>query len=97
MDINIKRWREKDGRLIHDGDCYFWDRNICSCGLIHHLMHLSGDAGDRLGEWFTDEWARHESQLDKSLNLDPYVPPTKEELAERMKVVDELFGSTREP
>lgn len=37
-ELNQKKWRVKDGRPLHDGDCYFFAKKICTCGLIHHLM-----------------------------------------------------------
>jgi len=48
-----KYWREKGGRFIHDGDCEWWGKSICSCGLLHHL------------KWFesTPGWAMEEEAL----------------------------------
>jgi hypothetical protein len=30
-----------EGRIVHDGDCRFWDVKICTCGLLHALIWLS--------------------------------------------------------
>lgn len=51
-------WREKDGRLIHDADCWFWNLKICTCGLIHRLNMEGGQP-----EWFGEEWGKHEHRL----------------------------------
>lgn len=38
MSLVSKKWRnDDDGHLIHDGDCCFWDRRVCTCGLLHNL------------------------------------------------------------
>lgn len=84
-----KRWREKNDRFIHDGDCRFWSLDICTCGLLHHLMPNSPD-GD-YGDWFWEERARHENQMNRVPKPLSYVKPTKEELAERQKLLDEVF------
>ncbi len=75
---NNKKWREKNGRPIHDGDCHFWSKQVCTCGLIHHLCPQH--PGD---DWYGQEWAMHERQLDRLPDPLPYVEPTKEELKER--------------
>lgn len=82
-----KRWREKNDRLIHDGDCMFWSADICTCGLLHHLMPNPPDS-----DWFWEERARHEKQMDRVPKPLPYVKPTEEELAKRQKLLDELFS-----
>ncbi len=87
-DMFSKRWRKKDGRPCHDGDCHFWSEDLCTCGLIHHVMwDPPEDAG-----WHWEERARHEKQLSRLPSPLPYVPPTKEEMEERTKLVEELFG-----
>ncbi len=84
--VNNKKWREKDGRLIHDGDCHFWGKQVCTCGLIHHLCPQCPE-----GDWYRKEWGMHERQLDRIPTPLPYVEPTKEELEERQKLLDEVF------
>lgn len=83
---NSKKWREKDGRLIHDGDCHFWGIKICTCGLIHHLNpQLPED------DWYNKEWSMHENQLERVPKPLPYKEPTKEELEKRQKLLEELL------
>lgn len=82
----VKKWREKDGRLIHDGDCYFWGKQICTCGLIHHLCPMFPD-----NDWYGKEWGAHERQLERVPKPLPYVEPTEEEMTERTKMIDEIF------
>ena len=54
----VERYREKDGRLIHDGDCRFWSWKICTCGLLHWLApQIPKD------EWFYQESAEQEKAL----------------------------------
>lgn len=84
--MNSKKWREKDGRLIHDGDCRFWTKKICTCGLIHHLCPEMPE-----DDWYGKEWGMHESQLARVPDPLPYIEPTDEELAERQKLMEELF------
>ena len=37
----VKTWRRNDeGHLLHDGDCLFWDRRVCICGLLHQLRPM---------------------------------------------------------
>lgn len=55
-----KRWREKNGRLIHDGDCHFWSAKVCTCGLLHHLMPSTV----HWPEWFMDEMVEQDRQFE---------------------------------
>lgn len=52
----------KDGRPLHDGDCKFWDMNICTCGLIHHVSWFDPET---VGEWFWKERGRHDWALQR--------------------------------
>ena len=86
------RWRiDKDGRPIHDGDCYFWGEQICTCGLIHHWMWLDVD-----DEKLWEERGQHETQLDKFRfsadfeRIPPRPPETEEKKAKRLKEIDKL-------
>ncbi len=90
---NMKSWRENDdGEIYHDGDCQFWNIKICTCGLIHHLMPKRDSEKWYGKEWGLDAYGMHETQLLRVPQPLPYVEPTKEEMAERMKVIDEVFG-----
>lgn len=60
MEQPIKKWRMNDGRPIHDGDCHFYGQNLCTCGLLHHLMWLQPDD---VGDWYGKERGRHEWAL----------------------------------
>ncbi len=63
-----KQWRVKEGRLIHDGDCHFFGKKICTCGLLHYLVESLPTDG---GEWFSEEMAYHESQIDRVPRPEP--------------------------
>lgn len=89
---NMKSWRENDGKLIHDGDCHFWNCNICTCGLIHHLMSKHDSEKWYGKKWGLDAWGMHERQLERVPKPLPYAEPTKEEMEERTKIIDEVFG-----
>ncbi len=84
--MEIKRWREKNGRLIHDGDCWFWSKEICTCGLIHHLC-----PDPPVADWYWRERGAQERQLRRIPRPLPFVEPTDEEVAERMKILDDVF------
>jgi len=83
------QWRFKNGRYIHDADCYFWGSDICTCGLIHHFTMPVSDEDDP--EWYDEESIRHEIQLSRMPERIPYVPPTKEELEKRQQTLEKLF------
>lgn len=69
-----KQWREGENRLLHDGDCYYWAKRVCTCGLLHHLMPNADNP-----EWFWDEMTLHDAQL-RSLPHRPEIrEPTEEE------------------
>lgn len=87
-EINHKAWRECNGRLVHDGDCTFWGQDICSCGLLHHLRWF---ADQDFGAELAIEDARHHIQLDRIPERLPYVPPTEEEVAKRMKWAEDFL------
>lgn len=73
-------WREKDGRLIHDGDCHFWSKKICTCGLLHRLQVF-----DPQPEWWAREYGEQEGVLYEPTIADP---PTREALA---KIIDDAY------
>ena len=52
------RYRSKDGRLIHDGDCRFWSKHICTCGLLHWLAPQIPKE-----DWFYQETAQQDAAL----------------------------------
>ena len=88
--LKPKTWRIKNGRPIHDGDCYFFGKKICTCGLIHHLMPVQFDSAteDDPEGWFIRESVMHETQLEKTPD---YVhPPIRSEKEEQF-LKDEAF------
>lgn len=92
MGVNGKKWREKNGRLIHDADCYFWGKELCTCGLIHHLNPQCPD-----DEWFWKEWGAHERQLERVPDPLPFTVPTVEEARARVdEVLDNVFGDVKD-
>ncbi len=82
-----KTWREKEGRLIHDGDCYFWGKKICTCGLLHHLSpkHIEED-------WFWQEMAHHQIQIERVPDPEPLPVVSEKEMARRTKLIEDIFG-----
>jgi hypothetical protein len=60
----IYKFRHRHGRPIHDGDCKFWDRDLCTCGLIHHLMWDPPKAA-----WFWEERGKHEAALARAFGV----------------------------
>lgn len=82
----IKTWRIKDKRPIHDGDCYFWSYDLCTCGLLHHLMFDPPDE-----DWFWEEKIRHRRQLERMPDRLPYKPPTDEEKRQAEIMVNKLI------
>lgn len=53
--VRLTRYRTKDGRPIHDGDCHFWSWSICTCGLLHWLAPMLPEE-----TWYAEERARQE-------------------------------------
>ncbi len=55
----MKTWRRDDNNhLIHDGDCHFWDRRVCTCGLLHHLRPMSGVQLDLMPDFYKEDGAQ---------------------------------------
>lgn len=88
--VVVRKGKSEKYRLQHDGDCKFWDIDICTCGLIHHL----GWSNTSLW-WLGEELGRHECQLEKIPRPTLYVKPTKEERKRRneeaKKILKEVF------
>lgn len=56
----MKTWRRDDeNHLIHDGDCYFWDRRVCTCGLLHHLRPMTDRALELIPDFYKQDAAQH--------------------------------------
>jgi hypothetical protein len=89
-----QRWREKDGHLIHDGDCFFWDRKVCTCGLIHHLTPLSGKEQTELYPQYAEDWAQHHYVMDYLLDHppEPMSVMTEEQSKANLRFLEEIFG-----
>jgi len=56
---SVKAWREKDGRLIHDGDCYFWDRCVCTCGLLHYVKPRAAEFKELMPDIYDQDAAQY--------------------------------------
>jgi hypothetical protein len=61
------RYRMREDRPIHDGDCAFWDVGICTCGLLHDLCPLVGDGIDAIYPDYAEEQAKHDAARDRLL------------------------------
>ena len=84
---HLQTWRMKDGRPIHDGDCYFWGRKVCTCGLLHHLQPNPPE-----DEWFWTELAEQEQQLRRMPKAIPLYVATEAEMQEATKLFYDVFG-----
>lgn len=94
-----RTWRtDNSGHLIHDGDCLFWDRKICTCGLLHHLLPRA----DRL-ELYPDFWteqAAHSTMIDLA-STDENIAAAEEAMVQQERELtpeeqaefDELLGN----
>lgn len=51
-----KKWRtNKDGKLIHDADCWIYAAEICTCGLVHYFMPLNEKEQEKYsGNYYKD-------------------------------------------
>ena len=59
--LKAKTWRQDDdGHYIHDGDCYFWDRRVCTCGLLHHLKPMTDRALELMPDFYKQDGAQSE-------------------------------------
>ena len=63
--FSTKKWRTKNNILIHDGDCYIYVNEICTCGLIHHLMPMDETKAIELFPDFKNQLAKHLKAMDK--------------------------------
>lgn len=88
-----QQWREKDGKLIHDGDCHFWGKHVCTCGLLHRLAPMV-EENEKYYPDFYEDLAHHQHHLDHLRDNPP--PPlqkmTPEESAATLKWLEEQFG-----
>lgn len=82
-------WREKDGKIIHDGDCRFWDKpNICTCGL---LLFLSRRGDTSKYPDLHSDLGKHEYALDHAFrNPPPPLEPLSQ--TEAHELLTRLFG-----
>lgn len=90
--LSPKYWRIKDGRYIHDGDCHFWSEQICTCGLIHHLLPNHSEE-----DWYGEEWGMHKRQLDRIPKPLLYTPLSDEEAQKRAsQILKDVFGQGKD-
>ena len=87
-------WREKDGKLIHDGDCFFWDRKVCTCGLIHRLSHASKEARSSYKGDYEMDAAHQQNAMDYLLRNQPkpLEPITEEQAKANLEWLEKAFG-----
>lgn len=71
-----------DGAIVHHGDCYYWDRHICTCGLLHDLMPMSEP--EKIYSKFWEESGKHEMRLTQLMGV-PEIPiqPVSDEDAQK--------------
>ena len=63
----VKTWRRDErSDLIHDGDCHFWDRRVCTCGLLHQLRPMANRAD--LMHDVDKQLAAHDTVMDRLLH-----------------------------
>jgi len=94
--IPPKSWRhDPHGRLIHDGDCWYWDLRLCTCGLLHHLRPMSPEITHTQVPHFFDQIAMNDSQIERLRDLGPpplEKCPTPAESKARMKRLRALLA-----
>ena len=93
MDIK-KQWREKDGKLIHDGDCFFWDRRVCTCGLIHALAPASAEVQETYRGDYGLDAAQQRHVMDHLLRnpVEPLPVMTEEQSKANLEFLEKMFG-----
>ena len=69
MSKAIDGYRFKDGRPIHDGDCWFWSVKVCTCGLLHKAQRDEPFGSD----WLCEERAEQMKVYNRLLNLVPAI------------------------
>jgi hypothetical protein len=55
----------KDGALVHDGDCRIYDMfvRVCTCGLFHALHRLDHDQIQRIYPKYNEETISHDASM----------------------------------
>lgn len=81
-----------EGTICHDGDCHFWGSWICTCGLLHALMRI--EDAPAIYPDYIDEAVKQDYRMDQIRELpEPIIKEvTPEEMAERTKLLEEVFG-----
>lgn len=93
-----QQWRVKDGKLIHDGDCRFWGKHVCTCGLIHRLMPYRVEEVEKYYPDYYEDLAHHQHHLDHLMRNPP--PPlekmTEEQSREMLRWLEKQFGFVKD-
>ncbi len=77
--MSEERYRIKNDRYIHDGDCYFWSFKVCTCGLLHWL----GPCPPVDQKWYLKEKAEHEQVIDSRIVASCQVETSSERTAQQ--------------
>lgn len=58
----IDTYKDKNGNLNHDNDCYIYKINgVCTCGLIHLLSTNNEYFKYDINQKITNDWEKHNS------------------------------------
>ena len=55
-------------RPIHDGDCWFWSVEVCTCGLLHKANQEGCD-----DNWFDVQCHKQTTVYNRLMNLIPVI------------------------
>jgi len=86
-------FREDFKRFCHYGDCriYSVTRPLCDCGLLYRLGHIDSTLARLIYPDFEDQLYLQETGKMK------HPKQTKKQIAEAMKLLEEVFGKIEEP
>lgn len=86
-------FREDHKRFCHFGDCriYSGTRTLCDCGLLYCLTHLDCTLATIIYPDFEAELYIQETGSKK------YPKQSKKQMAESMKLLEEVFGKIEKP
>ncbi len=94
LNILIKSWfREDLKRFCHFGDCrvYSATRPLCDCGMMYRLSHLDTNLANIVYPEFETEL-----YLQETGNRE-YPKQSKKQIAESMRLLEEVFGKIEKP
>lgn len=93
-------YRVKNGVLIHDGDCHFWGQHVCTCGLLHSMLHMRDEERKRtLYPKYHEDLTKQHYAMDYLLRNPP--PPMKvmtdDEVKVLMDFIEQSVKENRKP